>query len=192
MPRMGQAARQHISFEEYVRIEAMSPVRHEWLKGTVWAMAGGTPEHSSVAVNVSTQLAAQLRGKPCRVHSSDLRVRVKATGLGTYPDVSVICGKVQLDTQDASGTTVVNPRLIVEVLSPSTAEYDRGEKLDHYKRIPSLEEIVLVAHDARRLGVWRRTKAGWRRVRVESGVAALHSVDCELSVAETYRNPLSD
>lgn len=188
---MGQPARQHISFAEYVRIEGMSPIRHEWLDGTVWAMAGGTPEHSSIAVNVSTQLATQLRGRPCRVHSSDLRVRVKATGLGTYPDVSVICGKVQLDPQDASGTTALNPRLVVEVLSPSTAEYDRGEKLEHYKKIPSLEEIVLVAHDARRLEVWRRTKAGWRSSRIEAGVAELASVGCELSVAETYRDPFS-
>lgn len=188
---MARAARQRISYEEYVRIEAMSPIRHEWLDGAVWAMAGGTPDHAAVAINVSTQLATQLRGKPCRVFGSDLRVRVRATGLGTYPDVSVICGKVQLDAHDSSGTTAVNPKLVVEVLSPSTAAYDRGEKLEHYKKLPSLEEIVLVAHDARRLEVWRRTKGGWRCTRVEAGVAELASIGCELSLAETYRDPLA-
>jgi Uma2 family endonuclease len=188
---MAHPARQRISFEEYVRIEAMSPIRHEWLDGSVWAMAGGTPDHAAIAVNVSTQLANQLRGKARRVFGYDLRIRVRPTGLGTYPDVVVICGKVQLDPQDASGTTATNPKLIVEVLSPSTEKYDRGEKLDHYKKLTSLEEIVLVAHDARRLEVWRRTKAGWRNSRVEVGVAELSSVGCELSVAETYRDPLS-
>lgn len=122
---MARPARQRISFGEYVRIESMSPIRHEWLDGTVWAMAGGTPEHAAVAINVSTQLSTPLRGRPCRVFGSDLRIRVRATGLGTHPDVSVICGKVQLDSQDGSGTTAVNPRLVVEVLSPSTATYDR-------------------------------------------------------------------
>lgn len=79
----------------------------------------------------------------------------------------------------------------IERMSPSTANCDRGEKLEPYKKLPSLEEIVLVAHDARRLEVWRRTKARWRSSRVESGVAELASIDCELSVAETYRDPLA-
>jgi len=188
---MAQAARQRISFEEYVRIEAMSAIRHEWLDGSVWAMAGGTPDHAAVAVNVSTQLATQLRGRPCRVYGSDLRLRVRATGLATYPDVTVICGRVQFDQRDSSRTTAVNPRLVVEVLSPSTEVYDRGEKLEHYKKVPGLEEILLVAHDARRVDVWRRHKGGWRCTRVETGVAELVSVGCELSIAETYRDPLA-
>ena len=189
---MVQVARQRISFEEYVRLESMSPIRHEWLDLAVWAMAGGTPDHAAIAVNVSTQLSTQLRGRPCRVFGSDLRVRVRSTGLATYPDVTVICGRVQLDPHDEGRTTAVNPRLLVEVLSPSTEAYDRGEKLEHYKKIPGLEEIVLVAHDARRVEVWRRTKGGWRSARIESGVAELHSIDCELSISETYRNPIAD
>jgi Uma2 family endonuclease len=187
---MTATARQRISFDEYVRMEAMSPIRHEWLDGTVWAMAGGTPDHAAIAVNVTTLLSTQLRGKPCRVFGSDLRVRVRSTGLGTYPDASVICGKVQFDPDDAGKTTAINPRVIVEVLSPSTEEYDRGEKLEHYKKIAGLEEIVLVSCDARRVEVWRREKRGWRRHEYESGVAELQSLKCELSIAEVYRDPL--
>lgn len=171
-------------------MERMSPIRHEWLDGAVWAMAGGTPDHAAIAVNVTTLLSNQLRGRPCRVYGSDLRIRVRATGLGTYPDASVICGKVQLDPDDDTKTTAVNPRLVVEVLSPATEAYDRGEKLEHYKKLPSLEEVVLVSHSSRRIEVWRREKRGWRCHRVETGVATLQSLDCELSIAEVYRNPL--
>ena len=187
---MAQPARQRIAFDEYVRIEAMSPIRHEWLEGAVWAMAGGTPDHAAVAVNVTTLLSNQLRGKPCRVFGSDLRVRVRATGLGTYPDGSVICGKVQFDPHDESKTTAVNPRVIIEVLSPATEKYDRGEKLDHYKKIPSLEEVVLVSQSPRRVEVWRREKKVWRCHAYDSGVAELQSLKCELSIAEVYRDPL--
>jgi Uma2 family endonuclease len=189
---MAQPARQRIFFDEYVRMEEMSAIRHEWLDGAVWAMAGGTPEHSAVAVNVCTLLSNQLRGKPCRVFSSDLRVRVKATGLGTYPDASVVCGKVQLDPEDARKTTAVNPKVVIEVLSTSTERYDRGEKLDHYKKIPSLEEIVLVSHQAHSVEVHRRGKSGWKKQEYRSGTAELKSIECELPLDEVYRNPLDD
>lgn len=170
----------------------MSPIRHEWLDGAVWAMAGGTPDHAAIAVNVTTLLSNQLRGRPCRVFGSDLRIRVRATGLGTYPDGSVICGKVQFDPQDASRTTAINPRVVIEVLSPSTEQYDRGEKLDHYKKLPSLEEIVVVSTASKRVEVWRRDRRGWRCHGYGSGVAELHSLKCELSIAEIYRDPLAD
>lgn len=186
---MGHPARQHIAFDEYVRMEEMSPIRHEWLDGAVWAMAGGTPGHAAISVNVSTTLSNQLRGKPCRVFGSDLRVRVRATGLGTYPDVSVICGKVQLDSHDARKSTALNPKVLVEVLSASTERYDRGEKLEHYKKISSLEEIVMVSTSGRQVEVWRRGKAGWRRTEHRSGSATLTSIGCELALAEVYRTP---
>jgi Uma2 family endonuclease len=148
--------RQRFTFADYVRLEETSRVKHEYLEGQVWAMAGGTPDHAAVAVNVSTLLSTGVRDQPCCVFNSDLRVRVKQTGLGTYPDVTVVCGRLELDPEDPEQHTVVNPRLVVEVLSPSTEAYDRGEKLSHYKLIPSLEEVVLVAHDEHRLEVWRR------------------------------------
>src|SRR5687768_14245293 len=127
---MAQVARQRYTFGQYIDLEQLSPIKHEFLGGAVWAMAGGTPDHAAIAANVSALLVEQLRGRPCRLFGSGLRVRVKATGLGTYPDVSVVCDALELDPDDRTRTTVVNPKLIVEVLSPSTEEYDRGEKLD--------------------------------------------------------------
>ncbi len=188
---VAEPARQKYSFQDYVALEAMSPVKHEFLGGHVWAMAGGTPEHAAVAVNVSTLLSVALRGRPCRVYSSDLRIRVMATGLGTYPDVTVVCGSPQFDLQDANGHTVVNPTVVVEILSPSTEDYDRGEKLAHYQRIDSLEEIVLVAHSERRVHVWRRQGATWVEQIFSSGAANLESVSCTLPLDEIYRDPLA-
>jgi Uma2 family endonuclease len=185
------AARQHFTFDEYLWLEEMSKVKHEFLDGQVWAMSGGTPDHAAITANVIILLGKQLGDRPCRVFSSDLRIRVQATGLGTYPDVSVVCGKLELDPEDRKGHTVINPCVVVEVLSPSTEDYDRGEKLSNYKRIPSVEEIVLVAHDEHRLEVWRRDGERW-----SLGVAhgeervTLRSVACELPLAEVYRNPL--
>ena len=189
---MADAARQKYSFEEYIRLEDLSPrVKHEFLRGEVWAMAGGSPDHAAVAANLSASLHTQLRGQR-RVFSSDLRIRVLATGLGTYPDVAVVCDELELDPEDPKGHTVTNPRVIVEVLSPSTEEYDRGEKLDHYKRIEALEEVVFVSHDERLVDIVRRNGDAWIRQEARDGVARLTSIPCELHLDEVYRDPLAD
>jgi Uma2 family endonuclease len=190
---MGLAARQRFTFDEYLQLEEIAEVKHEFLEGQVWAMAGGSPEHAAVIGNITTLLNVQLRGQRCRVFTTELRVRVKATGLGTYPDVTVVCGRLERDPEDRSGHTVINPRVIVEVLSPSTEAYDRGEKLSHYQAIPSLEEIVLVAHDAQEVEIVRRQADGtWTRHPAGAGQAArLTSLACELAVAEVYRDPLA-
>ena len=190
---MSQLARHPYSFDEYVELEEMSPIKHEYLDGAVWAMAGGSPEHAAVAANVIARLSEALRGRRCRVFSSDLRIRVGQTGLGTYPDASVICDDVELDPEDRKGHTALNPTLLVEVLSPSTEAYDRGEKLGHYKRIPSLREVVLVAHDERRLELWRRTDAGWTQLTVRTGQSLiLESLgDVALTVDDVYFDPLA-
>jgi Uma2 family endonuclease len=187
VPVTRSAAKQRYSFAEYVELESISPVRHEFLDGHVWAMTGGSPDHAAIAVNVSSLLRAALRGGSCRVFSSDLRIRVVETGLGTYPDVSVVCGPLELDAADPRGHTVTNPVLVVEVLSPSTEDYDRGEKLAAFKRIASLREVVLVAHDERRLEIWRRVGAIWTTEIVRGdAVARLESVPCELPLGEVY------
>ncbi len=184
-------ARQHFTFAAYLQLEQASSAKHEFLDGQVWAMAGGSPEHAGIAANVAIQLGAQLRDQPCRVFSSDLRIRVKETGLGTYPDVTVVCGKLELDPDDPEHHTVVNPRVVVEVLSPSTEAYDRGEKLSHYKRVASLHEIVLVAHDERRLEVWRRDGDRWSLEVVQGqGIASLVSIGCDVALEAIYRDPL--
>src|SRR5262245_13134541 len=139
---VAHALHHRFTFEQYVVLEKDSGTKHEFLGGQVWAMSGGSPEHAAVGAKVTTLLSNALRDKPCRTYSSDLRVRVKATGLATYPDVTVVCGPIELDPEDPNEHTVINPRLLVEVLSPSTEDYDRGEKLGHYKQIPSLAEVV--------------------------------------------------
>jgi Uma2 family endonuclease len=184
-------ARQIHSFAEYVELDQASPVKHEFLGGQVWAMAGGSPEHAGIAANVAMLLGTQLQGRPCRVFSSDLRVRVRETGLGTYPDLSVVCGRLELDPDDPKKQTAVNPRAVVEVLSPSTEAYDRGEKLAHYKLIESLTEIVLIAQPRRQIEVWHRSPEGWALdVSHDGETAQLRSIDCTLPVHDVYRDPL--
>jgi Uma2 family endonuclease len=186
-----QPARQRFTFAEYVQLDADTGYKHEFLDGMVWAMAGGSPDHAAIAGNVLTLLNNQLRGQRCRAYTSDLRIRVLATGLGTYPDASVVCDELALDPEDPKGHTVTNPRVLVEVLSPSTEEYDRSEKLDHYRQIPSLAEILLVAYDQRRVQIWRREGDRWSHTEIaDDGVVALSSLGCELPLTEIYRDPL--
>src|SRR4029079_16137551 len=113
---VGLVVRQRFSFDEYLVLEEISEVKHEFLDGEAWAMAGGSPEHAAIIGNVTTLLNVQLRGQRGRVHSTELRIRVKPTGLGTYPDVTVICGRLERDPDDRTGHTAINPRVLVEVL----------------------------------------------------------------------------
>ena len=175
-------------YAAYLEYESSSNVKHEYLDGEIYAMAGGTVEHAVIAVNVSSALSTQLRRGSCVVAGSDLKVRVLATGLATYPDVTVICGAVERDPQ--SRHVVLNPTLLVEVLSDCTEAWDTGEKLEHYKRIPSLRECVFVSHRERRVEVL--TRAGgdrWTsRAAAPGEVLTLESVGCSLAVDDVYRN----
>lgn len=190
---MALLARQPYSFEEYVELEAGSSVKHEFLDGEVWAMAGGSLRHGAIAANVVGLLRQALAGRRCQVFTSDVRIRVKETGLATYPDVSVICEQPELDPEDRKGHTAINPTLLVEVLSPSTESYDRGEKLAHYKRIDALREVILVAHDEHRIDLWRRTEASWTQLIFGPGqevvLESLHGT--VLPVDEVYFDPLA-
>lgn len=190
---MAQAAHHVFDFAAYVMLEHDSAVKHEYLRGQVCAMSGGTPAHARIAGNVLTSLSMQLRDKKCSAFTSDLRIRVQATDLATYPDVSVVCGSLELDPEDPKGHTVVNPRVVVEVLSPSTEAYDRGEKLAHYKQIPALAEIVLVAHDRREIEIVRREADGTWSARVwrDGELARVESIACDLALADVYRDPLA-
>jgi Uma2 family endonuclease len=148
------------TYAEYLGFETSSNVKHEFLDGQIYAMAGGTPEHAALAAAVITLLGPQLRGGECRPYNSDLRVRTP-TGLTTYPDVTVICGPRTIDALDPLAVT--NPALIVEVLSRSTEEYDSGDKFEHYKTFPSLREYVLVSHRERSVKSDRAEKAAGER-----------------------------
>ena len=185
---MVSGARHHrYTYQEYLAFERCANVRHEFFDGEIDAMAGGTPAHAAICANLAFLLGAQLRGKGCQAHTSDLRIRVLETGLATYPDVTVVCGRREIDPEDRN--TVTNPRMLVEVLSPSSAAYDRGEKLAHYQRIASLREILLVAHDERLIEIGRRGEDGaWSRHEARSGNVSLTSVPCTLAVDEVDRD----
>ncbi|WP_437942309.1 Uma2 family endonuclease [Sorangium sp. So ce341] len=179
------------SYAEYLDQERASPTKHEFLNGEIFAMAGGTPEHARLCLSVGAELRAHLRGRPCVVYSSDLRVRVQATGLSTYPDVSVVCGRLERDPEDKDA--VLNPIVLIEVLSDSSEAYDRGQKFAHYRRIPSLTEYVLVSQHEPRIEVFHRNEDGsWtlREARAGEG-AELQAIGCTLSVDDVYRDPLA-
>lgn len=178
----------HYTFQQYIAHEQASNTRHEYSDGQIYAMAGGTPEHSALIASITTHLSNYVRGGRCRVHMSDLRVRVLETGLATYPDVVVVCGAWERDPGDSN--TIINPTVIVEVLSPSTEAYDRGEKLEHYKRIPTLLAYVLVAHDRREIEVWSREAGGpWARALAGAGHrAALECIGTRIEVEAVYED----
>jgi len=185
---MTQAAPRHsYTLRDYLDVEEVSVVRHELIDGEIVAMAGGTPEHAALASAIPALLGAQLRGRPCRTYSADLRIRVEATGLATYADASVVCDPVLRDP--SSPTHVINPRVICEVLSPGTENYDRGEKREHYQQIESLREYVLLSQDTRRVELWSRasTSEAWSYAAYGPGdTVELRSIGCLLAVSEIY------
>src|SRR5688572_12549127 len=150
-------------------------------------MAGGTPEHAAMAAEVIGQLRDQLSGASCRVFTSDLGVRVMATGLATYPDASVVCGPTERDPEKK--TNVLNPKVLVEITSDGTEDYDRGEKLENYKRIPSLRNVVVISHREPRADVWfRRSEADpWSHTQIASGRVELAAIQCALDVDAVWR-----
>jgi Uma2 family endonuclease len=174
----------HYTYAEYLALEASSNVKHEFLGGQIYAMAGGTPEHAALAAAVIGLLFAQLRGGECRAYDADLRVRT-LSGLATYSDVTVICGPSHRDEADPQAVT--NPTLIIEVLSRSTEEYDGGDKFEHCKTLPSLRQYVLVSHRERSLDVWTHGEnAAWQRETVAEGGIARLSIGARLDVHELY------
>jgi Uma2 family endonuclease len=188
---MSEAVRQRFDFSDYLSLEESSTVKHEYLGGLVWAMAGGSPEHARIAANLAALLSSQLAGQRCAVFSSDLRVRVLATGLATYPDLTVVCGQLEFDPEDSKQHTIINPSVILEVLSPSTEDYDRGEKLSHYQQIASLRELVLVDPERRSIEVWRRAAQDWSFDAGSAEGASLTTLGCELLAAVVFRDPLA-
>jgi Uma2 family endonuclease len=185
------AAVVRMTYAEYLSAEAVADVRHEYLAGEVWAMAGGTIEHGALAMAVAREIGLALRDKPCRAFSSDVRVRVPATDLATYPDLSVVCGQLQTAPDDDNAIT--NPVLLVEVLSDSTEAYDRGAKWAHYRRIASLREYVLVSQAEPLIEVYRRTEGGrFELLEARAGEAIeLASIGARIEVSAVYANPLA-
>jgi Uma2 family endonuclease len=178
-----------MTYAQYLAFEASSAQKHEYLRGVVWAMAGGTLAHARIGARFSALLARALEGRPCAVFSSDLRVRVEETNRSTYPDLTVVCGKAQVAADDPDAVT--NPTLIVEVLSDSTEASDRGEKFAHLRRLESLKEYVLVSQSEPRVEVFRRSGAHWLYLTFTSGRVELQSVDALLELDAIYADPLA-
>ena len=131
--------------QEYLALERKADFKSEYYRGEMFAMAGASWEHTSIKDNVARHAGNQLESGPCRALTSDMRVKIDATGLYTYPDIVVVCDKPQFE--DNVFDTLLNPRAIVEVLSDSTEQYDRGTKLKHYRQVPSVQEVVLISQD---------------------------------------------
>ena len=187
MPHPQPATR--LTPEEYLRRENDSSVKHEYYRGEVFAMAGGTFEHSRIIANVIRELGTRLKGTPCGVQDSNLRVRVARTTLYAYPDASVLCGEPAFDPLDSRRMTLTNPALLVEVLSPTTESWDRGGKFDNYRQIDSLREYVMVSWDAARVETYLRQPDGRWLFAAALGLAAtarLESIGVELPLAEVY------
>jgi Uma2 family endonuclease len=176
-----------MTVEEYLAFDRASDIKHEYYGGEVFAMTGGSPEHSVITMNVGASLHAQLRRRPCIVYSSDQRVRVSQTGLFAYPDVTVVCGKAEFGTDRQD--TLLNPTLIVEVLSPTTERYDRGLKSRHYRTINSLREYILIAQDAYQIEHYVRQEDGsWHLFDAigSEAMISLSSINCTLALGDVY------
>lgn len=151
---MSAVPERYYSLDEYFTLEDSGEGKHEFYQGVIYAMTGASARHNHLAANVITSINNQLRGKPCVVYAGDLRVKIEATNLYTYPDASVICGPLQYD--GTRSDTVTNPTIIIEVLSPSTEDYDRGKKFQHYRTIRSLRAYLVIAQDAMRVEYYAR------------------------------------
>ncbi|MEO0326611.1 MAG: Uma2 family endonuclease [Myxococcota bacterium] len=178
-----------MSYADYLRFEEAAEVRHEYIDGRVVAMSGGTLEHARLAAKMIVLLANALEEGPCTVLSSDGRVRIEATNNARYPDVSVFCGEPRVASDDAQG--LANPRVLVEVLSPSTERDDRGTKFAHYRRLEALQEYVLVSQDRALVEVFRRVTDGWTLREFGPGDACqLASLGVSVSVDALYAGAL--
>ena len=174
------------TYREYLAHDEASSTKHEYFRKEIYAMAGGTPLHAALSSAVGAALSAEVEGSPRRTYSSDLRVRVLASDLATYPDLTIVCG--ELETDPESAVTVTNPAVLVEVLSESTEAYDRGEKLEQYKSIASAHTIVIVAQSERLIEVWSRSGEGiWSRTEAREGeTAELPRLPGSLDVQRLY------
>lgn len=172
---------------EYLAFERDSAFKHEFLNGTVFAMSGASEAHNLISGNVMTALKNQLRGRPCKVYPADMRVKVRPTGLYTYPDISVVCGDAHIVRDGID--SLLNPTLIIEILSPSTELYDRGKKFQHYRQLESLQAYVLIAQDSPRVEQFTRQGDGfWQFAEAVSVDAALDltALGCTLRLADVY------
>jgi Uma2 family endonuclease len=188
---MATDPKQRLTIQEYLTLERQAETKSDYLDGEMFAMSGASREHNLIALNIAASLHTQLVERPCEVYASDMRLRTP-DDLLTYPDVVVVCGEPQFG--DSEFDTLLNPTVIVEVLSKSTESYDRLTKLDHYKRIPSLAEVLLVAQEYPHVEHWVRQGDGrWLVEDVQDleAMVELPSIRCTLSLKSAYRRALA-
>lgn len=178
----------YVSPEEYLTAERESLEKHEYFDGEIFQMAGASDEHNTISGNIFASLHQQLKKRPCKAYQSDMRVYIPATGLFTYPDAMVVCGKSQF-LPDAHLDTLTNPILIVEVLSDSTEGYDKGAKFDNYRSLESLREYVLVAQNAKKIMRYTKQDNGsWVLMDFigDKTEIELSSIECSLTMEDVY------
>ncbi|GMU61040.1 MAG: hypothetical protein AMXMBFR34_28030 [Myxococcaceae bacterium] len=181
---MTTARRLHHWYADYLRALERSEVKLEFCDGEIYALAGGAPAHAALSAAVVRELSVALKGRGV-VYSSDLKVRVEASDLSTFPDVSVVCGDRKVSAIDENAVT--NPTILVEVTSRSTEDYDRGHKLSHYKQLPSLRAVLLVSHRARRVTLVQRASSGWDELEFQAGeTVELFEPACAIAVDAVY------
>ena len=186
---MAAAPQPRLTPEEYLELDRASEFRNEYYAGKMYAMSGGTYRHALIIGNLTRELGNALEARPCSVTPSEVRVRTSPKGLYTYPDVVVVCGEPKY--VDSRRDTLLNPTLVIEVLSPSTEAYDRGHKSTQYRTLDSLQEYALVSQHEPRIEVFRRQAGdGWLFFEVAGLEASCHfsSVECTLSLARIYRH----
>ena len=176
-----------ITPEQYLEAERRAETKSEYYAGQVYAMAGASREHNLIVGNLVAELRGQLKGRPCEVYPSDMRLNVSVTGLYTYPDVTVVCGTPRLADQHKD--ILLNPTVLIEVLSDSTEAYDRGRKAEHYRRIESLQAYLLVSQATPRIEKYRRQ--GEREWILSEAIGIdemieLPSIQCVLALREVY------
>ncbi len=184
---MSTAPHRKLTPEQYLEIERKAPFKSEFYRGEMFAMSGASREHNLIANNIGGEARNRLRGKPCETYGSDMRVRIPKTGLYTYPDLSIACDKPQF--VDSHFDTLMNPKVLIEILSDSTEKYDRSTKMSHYMQIDSLQEFVLVSQSQPRVEVYQRSTEGqwiYREARDMTASIALESVGITLPLSEIY------
>lgn len=177
----------YVTVPEYLELERTGDIKHEYFAGAIYAMVGASVQHNLITGNTYASLHAQLRKRNCNVFPSDMRVKAVQTGLYTYPDITVVCGQLQFE--DEREDTLVNPVVLIEVLSPSTENYDRGKKFQNYRTMLSLREYILIAQDDHRVEHYaRQSDNTW----ILSEVVDLHdrveltSIQCVLDLVDIY------
>jgi Uma2 family endonuclease len=175
--------------QEYYQLERTADYKSDFYRGEIFAMAGGTSRHSLICTNISGEMRARLKQSPCTAYESNLRLKVKATGLRNYPDVSVYCQPLEYDEEDRGIETATNPTVLVEVLSKTTEAYDRGFKSENYRQIDTLKAYLLVSQEKPHVEIFLRQSDGSWAFREESGLEAVLEIPplgIELPFAEIY------